>query len=371
MKSCLNAGALLTLVAGLLLSAGPAAAQPAPEDAPARAPETSADEEAPAGGQERDAPAGGPATEAPEDGERLSAYQAALDRGTSRYNGGEYEAARQAFVQAAQIVPGQAASYRNLARANFWLERYAEATHHYDHYLRLAPEAGDAEQIRLERRMAATRAAGQGYVVPGAQRQALEALERELTRGQALTPAGGGAYGLYQTVLRMGYAAPELAQIQARLAQRLVDEHDAGLLAAPSGLVPTLDQQDWAVQRERLQLAAELTPDPLTAELVERRLLVVEAAEALLGSRLDRAAERAQEAAEANPDLRFVGWYQVAALAAGGEHERALQALDAFRARADWDAPTDRQAAVLRAQLLQALGRSEEAARALESALRE
>lgn len=303
-------------------------------------------------------------------GERLAAYDAILAQGTEAYNGGDYETARQRFIEAVQVLPERAQAYRNLARANFWMERYAEATHHYDHYLRLAPQAADAEQVRSERRMAATQAGGEGYVVPGSQRQALEALERELNRGQALTASGGGAYGLYRTVLRMGYAAPELGSVQARLAQRLLDEHDARLLGEASGLVPTLTQADWAVQRERLQLASELTGDVLVADMVERRLMVVEAAEALVDGRYERAARRAGEAAEANPDLRFVGWYRVAALAAGAQPAEALTALDRFRAQAGWDEATDARAGVLRAQLLQALGRYEEAARELEAALR-
>ncbi|TXD35842.1 hypothetical protein FRC98_14295 [Lujinxingia vulgaris] len=305
-----------------------------------------------------------------ENGDRQNAYDAILAQGTEAYNGGDYEGARQRFVEAAQVLPQRPEAYRNLARANFWMERYAEATHHYDHYLRLAPEAADAEQIRSERRMAANQAGGEGYVVPGSQRQALEALERELNRGQALTASGGGAYGLYRTVLRMGYAAPELGSVQARLAQRLLDEHDARLLGEASGLVPTLTAADWAVQRERLQLASELSGDALLTDMVERRLMVVEAAEALVDGRYERAIRRAGEAAEANPDLRFVGWYRVAALAAGGQPAEALTALDQFRAQAGWDEATDARAGVLRAQLLQALGRYEEAARELEAALR-
>ncbi|TXC75963.1 hypothetical protein FRC91_10725 [Bradymonadales bacterium TMQ1] len=303
-------------------------------------------------------------------GERSEAYEAILAQGTSAYNGGDYETARQRFIEAVQVLAERAEAYRNLARANFWMERYAEATHHYDHYLRLAPQASDSEQIRSERRMAATQAGGEGYVVPGSQRQALDALERELNRGQALTASGGGAYGLYRTVLRMGYAAPELGSVQARLAQRLLDEHDARLLGQASGLVPTLTQADWAVQRERLQLASELAMDELVADMVERRLMVVEAAEALVDGRYERAARRAGEAAEANPDLRFVGFYRVAALAAGAQPAEALTELDRFRAQAGWDEATDARAGVLRAQLLQALGRYEEAARELEAALR-
>ncbi len=287
-------------------------------------------------------------------------YDRALLEGRDFYNDEALEEARKAFIRAIQIMAEEPAGYRNLARTYHWLGKYPEATTFYDHYLRLAPDAGDIDVIREERRSAASRSDGELWTVPGDQRMAHRSLVRELEDGRAITTGGGGAWGLYQTLLRMGYAAPELAGLRQRLRAKLVEEFEERLVPEDSFL-PVLRINGWELQRERLTALEELARDEESLQQVRRRGLVVETAEALLGGRYQRAAEKAAQAAVENRDLPFVSWYQVVALEQARQPQQALDALEDLLREEPFDAEAMRRVNVLRGQILQQLGRTEEA----------
>jgi tetratricopeptide (TPR) repeat protein len=290
-------------------------------------------------------------------------WEAAVERGNTAYNSGDYETAQQAYVDAIQTSPSNATAYRNLARTYFWQDRYAAATAYYDHYLRLAPEAEDIDQAKAERRLAAERARDTVYTLPESQRRALEALQGELESGRAYTRGGGGAWGLYETLLRTGYAEPQLTQVRARLARRILDEFDAIIMSDPSQLTPRLDLDDWQLQAERLAAARSVADDPALAEILKTRSTIAEAAIAMLTGQWDDAAKLARLARTSNPDLNFLIWLEVSSLVGAEKYDQALTLLDKLardvldrdRARLDY-------VRLMRAVVLQRLERHNDAA---------
>lgn len=293
--------------------------------------------------------------------ERL--YDAAMKQGNAAYNQQDYAAAATAYVAAIQSNPLGATAYRNLARSYFWDSKYAAATAYYDHYLRLAPTAEDIEQIKAERRLSAERSRDEVYTLPEPQRMALEALGRELGSGHAYTSGGGGAWALYETLLRTGYAEPALAQLRSRLARRLLDEFDATLMPAPGQLTPRLDLEGWQLQAERLAAARRIADDPALVEVLERRSTAVEAAIAMLTSQWEDAAKLARLARTSNPDLDFLTWFEATSLIKAEKYDEALSLLDGFaREVSGRDAEKLDYVRVLRGVALQRLDRHGDAA---------
>lgn len=292
-----------------------------------------------------------------------SDWSAAMKVANNAYNQSNYDAARQGYIKAIQTNPVQPAAFRNLARTYFWQEQYTAAAHYYDHYLRLAKTAEDFEQVKAERKLAASRAANEVYSLEESQRLTRIALDRELDGGQAYTEGGGGAWGLYQTLLRTGYAEPDLAQIQAMLARSLLDEFDSSVLPDATDLVPRLSLEEWQLQAERLSAARKVTQDKAVRDLVDRRSTLVETGIAILTNQPEEAAELAKLARTRNPDLAFVAWYEIVGLTEAGKHREALEALKDF-SRTLLDARPDQldHLAVLRGLIQQRLEQSQDAA---------
>ena len=289
-------------------------------------------------------------------------HDQALLEGRQAYNSDDLEGARRAFTAAIQAMPAEAAGYRNLARTLHWLEEYAEATAFYEYYLKLAPEAEDRATIEQERRAAAARAGGAQWSLPGDQRMALRSLERELAQGRAITAGGGGAWGLFQTLLRMGYAAPELAILRRDLEEKLFEEFEAQLQPR-EGFVPVMRSDGWQLQAERLGAIEELTRRESRLAWAERRRQVVQTMEALLGGRYAQAAELGAGAARENRDLPYLRWYQALAYEQSRRPAEALDLIEDLLFRGSFEGEARRQVEVLRAQLLQQMGRNEEAAK--------
>lgn len=308
----------------------------------------------------QDSPA--PASSAPAQAPADSAADL-LKAANQTYNAGDYAQAALQFRQVIQRDPQRPIAYRNLARSYFWQAEYPEAVAYYDFYLRVAPEAQDRQQVESERRLAASRAAERVWRTPPAQAQAFDALEAALETGHAYSAGAGGAWGIYRSLLRTGFAQPELAGVKRRLVRKLLDEYVGLLVPAAGQPVPRMELDDWRVQLERLDAVKDLSDDPAILQVVSPRALLARAAVALLSDRADRAKTLSAQAAEENPDMPFIGWFQVRALLDLGEHQAALDALDALSAQLspmhpDFAAYAD----ILRAAALERLGQSDEAA---------
>lgn len=279
------------------------------------------------------------------------------------YNQGDYAAASEQYRALIQAQPEHAVAYRNLARSYFWQASYPEAVAYYDFYLRLAPDASDLGQVQSERRLAASRAGTQVWRTPASQAQALAALHGALEDGLGLSAGDGGAWGIYQTLLRTGYAQPELAGLKRRLVRKLLSEF-VGLLVPDAGQpAPRLELADWTLQLERLQAARALSDEPGFVSVVERRTPLAQTAIALLNGRFEQAHALSLVAIEQNPDIPFIRWFQVRALFEMARYTEALSALDALEEQARSTHPKILEySAIFRASILQRMGRAEEAA---------
>lgn len=283
---------------------------------------------------------------------------------TDAYNQGNYDLAQQTFILAIQASPQNPDLYRSLARTFFWKNDYAAATAYYDFYLRLAPaNATDLEQIHGERRLSATRAGTQVWQTSEQQRLILNALNDQLDEGHAYTPGGGGAWSLYQTLIRSQFAQPELAQLKKRLVRRLFDEIESNFVVPTDQPAPQLDLDDWKIQHERIEATTTLTNDEVILDALRRRSLIVTTAESLLLARYPEAAQQAEIAMRENPDVLFLTWYRIAALLSAQQNTRALAAIDEFEQRIRQTIPTQLDyIQILRAVALQNSNQSNEAA---------
>lgn len=295
-------------------------------------------------------------------------FDTAMLAGRQAYNSGDWEGAADAFVTAIQVLPEEAAPYRNLARTYHFMGDYRRATEYYDHYLRLAPEAGDVDQIQQERRGAASRAGDEPWRLPAEQRLALRALDRELDDGRALT-AGGGAWRLFESLLSMDYATPEIARLRARLERKVGDEFD-DKLAVDDGFLPVLNGDDWALQRDRIQALENLVrSEEARDELVHRRA-VVDAGSALVAGDYEASLAASEAAMEGPLEYRFAGWYGAVALAQMERFEEAIERLDEVVDQQVFEGPGQQRAQVVRAQWMRQIGQTEEAAKLLGQQLR-
>lgn len=286
-----------------------------------------------------------------------------MTRANTAYNDGQYERAQELYIRAIQSEPSRASTYRNLARAYFWQDSYAAAVHYYDHYLTMEPGADDEEAIRSERRLAASRASDEPWTPSEAQRLSRQALDRELNSGRAFTDGGGGAWALYETLIRSGYAQPDLAQVRARLTRAIMNEFDAAVMPESGDLVPRLSLEEWQTQAQRLDAARQVTTESSVREMIERRSALVETGIAILNNPSEQTAELARLARVKNPDLGFVSWYEIVAMAESDQLEASLIALTEFARELHQEHPEHLDhLKVLRAIILQRDGRKEDAA---------
>lgn len=261
------------------------------------------------------------------------AYRAANGEGRTAYNNGSYETALEHFIDAAQARPDQPSVYRNIARTYYWMKRYAPAVAYYDMYLRVAPESAETKRITQERRSAEDRTGDTVWKLPDDQKRVYEALQDQLNTGDAYTNGGGGAWALYQTLLRTGYARPDLAELKERLRTKLVDEFEGRLAPQDGQPTPQLSLSEWRLQEERLESALKLADTQTYAGRLRDRLQIVDAAVALLNSEWNRAAELARSAAGSNPQMGFVRWFHLAALVHAERYGDASSALDNLRSQ--------------------------------------
>lgn len=290
-------------------------------------------------------------------------YNRLLEMGRAAYNDENYQKATDAYLDAAQTFPERPEAYRNLARTYFWRKQYPRAGVYYDYYLQLVPAEKDVSKVKRERKLAADRAGDDVWQRPDSQKRVLKALREALTDGEAYTEGGGGAWALYEALLRTGYVAPELAHLRDRLRKKLVDEFEGLVVTDGDQPVPVLSLEEWQRQQMRLEAARSIADQPDLRKVVDRRMHVTDTALALLNGRHSDAAELAAEAIDRNPDMPFLYWYHSTALVEAGRPVRARQALDRFEQNTDaGQTGEDSYIEVLRAVLNDRTGDSEAAA---------
>lgn len=296
------------------------------------------------------------------------AFDAAMLEGRKAYNSEDWERAETAFVEAIQVLPERAAPYRNLARVYNFMGRYRGATEYYDRYLRMAPEADDAAQIRQERRGTMSRAGDDPFRPPADQRIALRSLRRELDAGRGLTADGGGAWGLFQSLLDTGYAAQDIRELRHRLETKIGGEFEQQWVRHDQFL-PLLDREQWKLQKERLDALARSTRNGQTLAVIEARRSVVHAALALLDGEFEETLSHVDDVVDGDDELSFARWYGIVALAELGRVEEALNGLDELLEQGVFDGEAAQFVEVVRGQLLQRLGEDQAAAETFRQAL--
>ena len=183
------------------------------------------------------------------------------DEARRLYGQGEYDAAARYIVEAIQRSPLEPRYYLGLARTENWRGNFDAAVGYYDIYLGELAQylgAGLAPQDRLDRVREERDSANQereqpdaDVEMPSSQQSARRALDERIASGPILTETGGGAHSLYRSLLRTGYARPDLAEVRVRLADALLREL---LQATPTdrAVMPVLSLRAWETQSARL-----------------------------------------------------------------------------------------------------------------------
>jgi len=271
--------------------------------------------------------------------EERDEYTRLLEKANSAYNERNYEQALTKYTRAAQHSPTNAFPYLGIARSYFWMDRYSVAVHHYDLFLQVAGQQSNppdrvTDQLkdsRSERKLASSRSEGEAWQRPEAQRRLVSALRDELDDGNAYTAGGGGAWALYEALLRTDYVAPNLARLRSRLARKLVDEVDRRLVPEDSGFIPERSLDDWKEDRQRLDAASSIPVNEPLAERIASRKRVISAGIDMLNGNHGRAAEQFSEAADEMTEWQFLRWLRIACLIRTERYEAAEEAIAASR----------------------------------------
>lgn len=298
------------------------------------------------------------------------AFDEAMLDGRDAYNDGDWEGAIRAFTAAIQAMPENPAGYRNLARSYNLDGQLNRATAYYDDYLELAGDADDADDIRDERRGAIARGGDDPWTVPASQRMARRTLERELDAGRAVNERGGGALQMYRRLLDQGYVRPDLDRLRQRLVRALADE-SSQQFEPVDGFIPLLDEETRELQRQRLTALGEQTRSDDELRWARQGERLLEAVQALEDGDYDTVVELIEQMVDDGVDDRFgyVAWYRVVALKERGDYDEALEALDELHDRGLFADRGQRRLEVMRAVLLQRVGREGESAAVLQQVL--
>ncbi len=268
-------------------------------------------------------------------------YKQALDQANTAYNKRNYEQALTKYTRAAQQSPTNAFPYLGIARSYFWMDRYSAAVRHYDLFFKVADQQSSPpdrvtdqlKDARSERKLASSRSDGEAWQRPEAQRRLVSALRDELDDGNAYTAGGGGAWALYEALLRTNYVAPDLARLRSRLARKLVDEVDRRLVPEDSGVIPRRSLGDWKEDQQRLEAATSIPVNEPLAKRMNSRKQVIAAGIDMLNGNHGSAADQFSEAADEIDEWQFLRWLRIACLIRSERYDAAENAIEASRGK--------------------------------------
>jgi tetratricopeptide (TPR) repeat protein len=265
-----------------------------------------------------------------EAGEAAPAGEPFYQRAREAYRERDYRGALRQLVQAIQVEPTGARYYIGAARAAYYSEDWDRAVYFYDLYLEHFPEHAEAARRRDDRTRAvrrerdnanSNRATPDAPVAPDAtQMAALQAFQQRLASGPAMAIDGTGAYGMYQTLLRTGYAHPGLAELRAQLAEAILTETDDRFVSTGRTPVPVGGYEDWQFIRARYQAVESLGRPVMAEPAVQAQLLTAQGQIDLLNANSQQAVERFGQAIQLDPELLPAYWGMLLAL-----HRRSLE----------------------------------------------
>lgn len=187
------------------------------------------------------------------------------------YRQGDWQNALRYATEAAQRDPDEPRYYLAIARIHFYLQNFERAIWFYDTFLELTetlgvdyPDASSRERARGERISAQSRLADRSAPIeePTTFRQVREAFIERLDAGPAVEGSSGGAWGTFQSLLRVGYAAPDLAELRARFEEAARAEGMA-IFEEAAPTLPALSAEAWRAQLVRFAEPSRRLPAPL------------------------------------------------------------------------------------------------------------
>lgn len=190
------------------------------------------------------------------------------------YRAQDWRAARSYTAAASQRDPKEPRYYLSLARIAFQQAEYEDAVWFYDVFIEYARNRTPAfegtyalNRAEAERKSANARRDDPASAPdePDAQVRVRKALLSRLNEGPAIRSSGGGALDTFKSLLRLGYANPDLTQLRTAVEDAAGAEADR-LLERGRGRLPTLSYQEWKQQAERYEAAYALIPPPVAFE---------------------------------------------------------------------------------------------------------
>lgn len=184
------------------------------------------------------------------------------------YRAQDWQTARSFAAAASQRDPKEPRYYLSLARIAFQQGEYEDAVWFYDLFIEYARDQSTnysgtyaLSRAKSERESANTRRddPGSSPQEPEAQVRVRKALLSRLKEGSVIRESGGGALATFETLLRIGYANPDIEQLQRAVSEAAGAEADR-LLARGHGRLPVLSYPEWKQQAERYNAAYNLIP---------------------------------------------------------------------------------------------------------------
>lgn len=186
------------------------------------------------------------------------------------YRDQDWTTARAYTAAASQRDPREPRYYLSLARIAFQQGAYEDAVWFYDVFIEYAKDQAATysgtyalDRAIAERKSANTRrdAPDDTPKEPDAQIRVRKALISRLKEGPVVRDSGG-ALATFESMLRMGYANPDFAQLQSTLRNAAAEEADR-LLQSGNGRFPKLSYQEWKHQATRYHAADQLIPNAI------------------------------------------------------------------------------------------------------------
>lgn len=184
------------------------------------------------------------------------------------YRAQDWQRARSFTAAASQRDPREPRYYLSLARIAFQQAEYEDAVWFYDLFIEYARDqsANYSGTYALSRAQAERESANARREEPDssprepeAQVRVRNALLLRLKEGPVLRTRGGGALATFETLLRIGYANPDIEQLRTAVSNAAGAEADR-LLARGHGRLPVLTYPEWKQQAERYKAAYDLIP---------------------------------------------------------------------------------------------------------------
>ncbi|MBS2032326.1 MAG: hypothetical protein JST54_30785 [Deltaproteobacteria bacterium] len=246
-----------------------------------------------------------------------------VTQGLKDYNAGHYEQARDEFLKSLRAKPDNVPAYLSLARSYLQTKQIALSCWTYRVFLKAAPQSPDRDKAQAESENCQKQMAGLKPVPadPGIAFVDQKAAFQEAAEGGKLLGAGSASAVLEQ-MLKDGYAAPDLADMAAKL-------RTAAETAANTGYQKAVNHEDLdPVSLRNTAALFQLAQDVgATDATYAPRARFTEALANLQEHKYPEAEKGFASAMGAGND-KDAKFYAAVSVYRSGDHKRALQQLE-------------------------------------------